>query len=145
VESGRPVLIIPRAGSGHELGQNVLVAWNGRREASRAVFDALPILQQAKAVRIVAVNPQSDEEAAQDVAALDIRGSLERHGVRCEPVQTVGPRGGVGQTMLTCAKDYGCDLLVMGCYGHSRLREFVLGGATRHVLSHMTIPVLMSH
>jgi nucleotide-binding universal stress UspA family protein len=145
VESGRPVLILPRTGTQHELGQNVLVAWNGQREAARAVFDGLPILQQAKSVRIILINPQSDGEAEQDLAAQDIRGSLERHGVKCEPVQTVGPRGSVGETLLTCAKEYGCDLLVMGCYGHSRLREFMLGGASRHVLSHMTIPVLMSH
>lgn len=145
VESGRPVLIVPRTGPQRDLGQNVLVAWNGRREAARAVFDALPILQQAKSVRIIWVNPQSDQEAAQDLAAQDLRAALERQGVKCEPAQTAGPRGGVGQTILTCAKDYGCDLLVMGCYGHSRLREFVLGGASRHVLSHMTIPVLMAH
>ena len=82
---------------------------------------------------------------AQDLAAQDLRAALERQDVKCEPAQTVGPRGRVGQTILTCAKDYGCDLLVMGCYGYSRLREFVLGGASRHVLSHMTIPVLMAH
>jgi nucleotide-binding universal stress UspA family protein len=145
VESGRPVLVVPRAGAGHDLGQNVLVAWNGRREAARAVFDALPILQQAKSVRIVAVSQQSADETAEDAASMDISGTLERHGVRCGPVQTVGPRGGIGQTLLTEAKDHGCDLLVMGCYGHSRLREFVLGGASRYILSHMTIPVLMSH
>jgi nucleotide-binding universal stress UspA family protein len=145
VESGRPVLILPKAGQHRELGQHVLVAWNGRREAARAVFDALPLLQQAKTVRLVSVNPESAEEALQDVAAVDIQGSLEQHGVKCDPVQTVGPRGGVGQTLLASAKDHGCDLLVMGCYGHSRLREFMLGGASRHVLRHMTIPVLMSH
>jgi nucleotide-binding universal stress UspA family protein len=145
VESGRPVVIVPRAGAQHDLGQNVLVAWNGRREAARAVFDALPILQHAKTVRLVAVNPQSVDDTAQDVTAADIQSALERHGVQCKPFQTIGPRGGVGQSLLTCARDYGCDLLVMGCYGHSRLREFVLGGASRHVLSHATIPVLMSH
>jgi nucleotide-binding universal stress UspA family protein len=140
VESGRPVLIVPRTGPRRDLGQNVLVAWNGRREAARAVFDAIPLLQQAKSVRIVLVNPHSDTDSAQD-----IRVALELQGVKCEPAQTVDPRGGVGQTILACAEDYGCDLLVMGCYGHSRLREFILGGASRHVLSHATMPVLMSH
>jgi nucleotide-binding universal stress UspA family protein len=140
VESGRPVLIVPRTGPRRDLGQNVLVAWNGRREAARAVFDAIPLLQQAKSVRIVLVNPHSDTDSAQD-----IRAALELQGVKCEPAQTVDPRGGAGQTILACAEDYGCDLLVMGCYGHSRLREFILGGASRHVLSHATIPVLMSH
>jgi nucleotide-binding universal stress UspA family protein len=145
VEGGRPVLILPNAGQHRDLGRNVLIAWDGRREAARAVFDALPLLRQAKTVRLISVNPQSAGEVAQDAAAQDICGSLERHGVKCGPVQTVGPRGGVGQTLLASAKEHGCDLLVMGCYGHTRLREFILGGASRHVLSHMTIPVLMSH
>jgi nucleotide-binding universal stress UspA family protein len=123
----------------------VLVAWNARREAARAVFDALPILQRAKAVRVVWVNPQSERERTQDVPAGDICATLARHGVKCEAVEQVRPGAGVGATLLACAKDWGADLLVMGCYGHTRLREFVLGGASRHVLSHMSIPVLMSH
>jgi nucleotide-binding universal stress UspA family protein len=145
VESGRPVLIVPRSGRPRDVGQDVLVAWNGRREAARAVFDALPILQHAKTVRLISVNAQSAEEVAQVVGATDIAAALERHGVNCEPVQAVAARGGVGHTLLASADDYGCDLLVMGCYGHTRLLEFVLGGASRHVLSHMAIPVLMSH
>ena len=140
LESGRPVLIIPRAATQRDLGQNVLVAWNGRREAARAVFDALPILLMARTVGIISVNQQSDDGEAQDICS-----SLNWHGINCEPVQTIEAYGGVGQTILTCAKDNACDLLVMGCYGHSRLREFILGGATHHVLGHMTIPVLMSH
>jgi nucleotide-binding universal stress UspA family protein len=144
VESGRPVLIVPNGVARSETGQNVLVAWNGKREAARAVFDALPILQQAKSVRIVLVTQQGDC-MAQEQTTLDLRGSLEQHGVKCEPAETVDPRGGVGPSLLAYARDHGCDLLVMGCYGHSRLREFILGGASRHVLARMGIPVLMSH
>jgi nucleotide-binding universal stress UspA family protein len=145
IESGRPVLIVPNAGVHAGVGEKVLVAWNARREAARAVFDALPILQRAKEVKVVWVNPQSEHDLAQDIPAADICTALARHGVKCQATEQVRPRAGVGETLLACAKDMSADLLVMGCYGHTRLREFVLGGASRHVLAHMSLPVLMSH
>ena len=145
MESGRPVLIVPNAGVHQGVGERVLVAWNGRREAARAVFDGLPILCGANSVKVVWVNPQSQRERAQDTPAVDICTALARHGVKCEATEQVAPRGGVGETLLACAREMRADLLVMGCYGHARLRELVFGGASRHVLSHMTIPVLMSH
>jgi len=96
---------------------------------------------------VVCVNPQSEQDAAQVLPNADICASLARHGVECEGAEEVKPRGsvGVGKTLLACAQDFGADLLVMGCYGHTRWREFVVGGATRHVLSHANLPVLMSH
>ena len=94
---------------------------------------------------MVWVNPQSERERAQDIPTGDICTALARHGVKCEAMDEVHPAAGVGETLLACAKDWGADLLVMGCYGHTRLREFVLGGASRHVLAQMSIPVLMSH
>jgi nucleotide-binding universal stress UspA family protein len=143
VESGRPVLIVPNDGPQREIAR-VLVAWNARREAARAVFDALPLLQRAREVKVVWVNPQSESELAQDVPAADICSALARHGVKCEAAtEVVPPRGNVGQTLVKRAAE--ADLLVMGCYGHSRLREFVLGGASAYVLAHMPVPVLMSH
>jgi nucleotide-binding universal stress UspA family protein len=145
IESGRPVLIVPNTTTHECVGDKVLVAWNARREAARVVFDALPILQRANQVRVVWVNPQSERARTQDVPAGDICAALARHAVKCEAVEEVQPGAGVGESLLACAKDWGADLLVMGCYGHTRLREFVLGGASRHVLSHMSIPVLMSH
>jgi nucleotide-binding universal stress UspA family protein len=145
IESGRPVLIVPNTGTHERVGDKVLVAWNARREAVRAVFDALPILRRAKEVNVVWVNPQSERERAQDVPAGDICAALARHGVKCTAVEQVRPGGDVGETLLVCAHDWGADLLVMGCYGHTRLREFVFGGASRHVLVHTSIPVLMSH
>jgi nucleotide-binding universal stress UspA family protein len=145
IESGRPVLIIPNTGVHNRIGEKVLVAWNGRREAVRAVFDALPLLQGAKDVGVVWVNPQSERERAQDVPAADICVALARHGVKCQATEQVAPHASVGETLLACAKDFEADLLVMGCYGHTRLREFVFGGASRHVLAHMSVPVLMSH
>ena len=145
MEAGRPVLIVPNASVPKRIGERVLVAWNGRREAARAVFDALPLLRGAKDVKVVWVNPQSERERAQDIPAADICTALARHGVTCEATEQVAPRGGVGDTLTACAKEMGADLLVMGCYGRARLREFVFGGASRHVLRRMPIPVLMSH
>jgi len=146
VEAGRPVLIVPKFPAPAEgLGKKILVGWNARREAARAVFDALPILQKATEVKVVCVNPQFEQNAAQVVPAADICASLARHGVKCEGAEEVDPRTGVGETLLACAHKFGADLLVMGCYGHTRWREFILGGATRHVLSYANLPVLMSH
>ena len=145
IESGRPVLIVPNSGQHERVGEKVLVAWNARREAARAVFDALPILQRTKDVKVVWVNPQSELETAGDIPAADICAALARHGVKCQATEQIRPRVGVGETLLACSEDFGADLLVMGCYGHTRLREFVFGGASRHVLNHMSIPVLMSH
>jgi nucleotide-binding universal stress UspA family protein len=145
LESGRPVLIVPNEGSQQDVGERILVAWNARREAARAVFDALPLLQRAKEVRVIWVNPQSEGELAQDIPAADICTALARHGVKCEATQAVQPRTNVGETLLAQASDWAANLLVMGCYGHSRLREFVLGGASEHVLRQMSIPVLMAH
>jgi len=146
MESGRPVLVVPNAGTFESVGRRALVAWNARREAARAVFDALPILKRASAVRVVRVNPQSERDKALDIPAADICDALARHGVSCQATEQVVPRGaGVGETLVACARDFGADLMVMGCYGHARLRELVFGGASRHVLSHMALPVLMSH
>ena len=145
IGSGRPVLIVPNTGVLREIGQNVLVAWNAGREATRVVFDALPILQRAKEVRVVWVNPQSEYELAQDFAAADICAALARQGVNCQATEQIKPRAHVGETLLSCAKEFDTDLLLMGCYGHTRLREFVFGGASRYVLTHMALPVLMSH
>jgi nucleotide-binding universal stress UspA family protein len=145
LESGRPVLIIPNTEPQGSVGERVLVAWNGRREAARAAFDALPILQRAKAVKVVWVNPQSEDAAPGDIPTADICSALARHGVRCEGIDQIKPHVNVGETLLACARDIAADLLVMGCYGHARLREFVFGGASRHVLQHMSIPILMSH
>lgn len=145
IGSGRPVLVIPNAGEPRSILGRVLVAWNGRREAARAVFDALPLLRRAREVKVVWVNPQRESDVAADVPAADICTALARHGVRCEATEAVRPHANVGETLLLQAQSQGADLLVMGCYGHSRLREFVLGGASEHVLRHMTLPVLMSH
>ena len=145
IESGRPVLLVPHRGEQAAAPKRVVIAWNGRREAARAVFDALPLLKQADEVIVLWINPQKDGEAAGDLPGVDICRTLARHGVKCSATQNVRPAPDVGQTLLSAVKAQGGDLLVMGCYGHSRFREFVFGGATRHVLSHMDVPVLMAH
>jgi len=145
VESGRPVLIIPKVGRYPTLGSRVTVAWNTRREATRAVFDALPLLQAAERVRIVWVNPQNEPQVSGDLPGAEISATLARHGVKCEAATAVSGEIGVGDVLLSGLTDDASDLLVMGAWGHSRMRELVFGGATRHILEHMTTPVLMSH
>jgi nucleotide-binding universal stress UspA family protein len=144
LETGRPVLFVPYAGNFKTVGRRIMVAWNGRREASRAVFDALPLLKLADRVRILWINAEKDA-AAGDLPTAEISTTLARHGVKCEAASTTARNMSVGEVLLSALADDSSDLLVMGAYGHSRLREFVLGGATRDVLSHMTVPVLMSH
>lgn len=146
LEAGRPVLLVPRTWETRDdIGRRVVVAWNGRREAARAAFDALPVLQAAEHVAVVWVNPQEEASKAGDLPGFDICTSLARHDVKCETTQNVRPSVDVGETLLEVVKAQGADLLVMGCYGHWRMRELVFGGASRHVLEHMNVPVLMSH
>jgi nucleotide-binding universal stress UspA family protein len=145
VESGRPVLLIPNFGKFPEIGSRTVIAWNGRREAARATFDALPLLKIAREVRILWVNPDDDPSGFGDVPTTEIAVALGRHGVRCEVMRSTTAEIKVGDELLARLADYGSDLLVMGAYGHSRLRELILGGTTREILHHMTAPVLMSH
>ncbi len=145
LECGRPVLLMPNSGGAVEFGKRIVVAWNGRREAARAVFDALPLLKAAQEVVVVWVNPQEEGEAAGELPGADICAALARHGVECEATQNIRPTANVGEALLSTVKNNAADMLVMGCYGHSRMREFVFGGATRHILHHAPVPVLMAH
>ena len=142
--SGRPVLIIPYAGRFESIGRRVLVAWSRTREAARALNDALPVLQRADNVMVLSINPERGA-AAGELPGADIARHLARHGVKAEASYTVAEDIDVGNALLSRAADLGADLIVMGCYGHSRMRELILGGATREILRHMTVPVLMSH
>jgi nucleotide-binding universal stress UspA family protein len=142
LESGRPVLVVPYVGSYPEIGNNVVIAWKPGREAARAVFDALPILETAKSVRILQIAERRDELAGAEPA---IAGMLARHGLKPEIRTSYAADIGVGDELLSRLADLGADLLVMGAYGHSRLREYVFGGATRQIAQHMTVPTLFSH
>ncbi|CAA7624704.1 Universal stress protein UspA and related nucleotide-binding proteins [Magnetospirillum sp. LM-5] len=145
LEVGRPVLVVPYAGRFDTIGERILVAWNGSREATRAVHDALPILTRAKLAHVIAVNPTGGMAGHGDVPGADICLHLSRHGANavCEHIRSEDLN--IGEMLLSRAADEDVDLLVMGAYGRSRLRELVMGGATRHLLHHMTVPVLMSH
>jgi nucleotide-binding universal stress UspA family protein len=145
LDAGTPVLVVPSVGSYPHIGDRVLVAWNASREARRAIGDAMPILTGADVVKVLAINPKDGLAGHGDVAGADICLHLARHGVNavCESIRA--PDLGVGGMLLSRAADDDADLLVMGAYGRSRLRELVLGGATRHILYHMTVPVLLSH
>jgi nucleotide-binding universal stress UspA family protein len=143
--SGRPVLIVPTAMATDTLGTTVVVAWNASREATRAVTDALPMLARAGRTHVVTVNATPDEGGHGEVPGTDIALYLSRHGVKAEVDATYAEDVDIGEWLLSRAADLGADLIVMGAYGHSRLRELVLGGATRTLIDSMTVPVLMSH
>ena len=143
--SGRPSLVIPYIGPGATLGQRVSVAWDASREAARAVNDALPILQRAQAVGVVTVNPREGPFGHGEQPGADIALHLARHGIKVEVQRVESREVDVANTILSHIADRSSDLLVMGAYGHSRLRELVLGGVTRTILHDMTVPVFMAH
>jgi nucleotide-binding universal stress UspA family protein len=142
-DSGRPVLIVPYIQREGLKLDKVMVCWDGSRNAARAMGDAMPFLARAKAVEIVLV--VGDPGKSNEIAGADIAHHLARHQLKVELRQIVVRDLDVANTILSHAADAGTDFLVMGGYGHSRLREFVLGGATRGILRAMTVPTLMSH
>jgi len=142
IASGRPALVVPYVDIGTTFGEEVLVAWKPTRESAHAVSAAIAFLQRAKRIHL-AIAGAADAVADQARALEDY---LRLHGVEA-PIQlrAAVPSDEPGDGLLSLAADAGADLLVMGCYGHSRTRELVLGGATRTVLRSMTLPVLMAH
>lgn len=144
MSAGRPVLVVPYAGRFDKVGQNVLATWNASLESARAITDALPLLRDAKLVRVAVFNADSDYKGHGDVPGADIALHLSRHGVKVELCQETTDIE-IGAALLSRAADWDSDLIVMGGYGHSRMRELLVGGVTRTLLSTMTVPVLMSH
>lgn len=152
IHCGRPVLIVPYAGAapGATPPRHILLCWNASREASRAVSAAIPLLKRADSVHIAVFDPEESSAVHGAQPGADIALYLGRHGVDstisvCRSDHRLGRPGDIGKALLAHAADLGCDLLVMGAYGHSRFRETILGGVTRTVLQEMTIPVLMVH
>ena len=141
------MLVVPYVGAPDIIGNNVVIAWDGGREASRAVADALPILVRARKVTIACLDPSASARGADAVARKRLVAYLRRHGVSAgvesDNLDKADIR--VGDWLLSRVADLDGDLIVMGGYGHSRWREQVLGGATRAVLAEMTVPVLMAH
>ncbi len=143
LSSGRPALVVPYIGAGKTMGERVMIAWDAGREAARAVHDALPVLERAKSVVVLVINPRRGNHGAEPGA--DIALHLARHGIKVQAQNTEVKDLSVADALLSRLADQGIDLLVMGAYGHSRLRELVLGGVTRQLFQQMTVPVLMSH
>jgi nucleotide-binding universal stress UspA family protein len=143
LSSGRPVLLLPFAGKFGLPGKRVLVAWSASRESTRALTDALPQLKLAERVDVVAFNPDGASHGEEPGA--DIGLYLARHGVKVNVAHQRSKEVDVAGQILSRLADAGADLLVMGGYGHSRIREIVMGGVTREILHSMTVPVLMSH
>lgn len=140
IASGRPAIVVPHIARSPERLARVLIAWKPTREAARAVTAALPILQQAQQVTVA-----SFDEGEAPAAEAGLLGYLRQHGVQATFKREVASAASVGDQLLSLAADEQSELLVMGCYGHGRAREWVLGGASRTVIASMTIPVLMSH
>ncbi|RZF29634.1 universal stress protein [Paraburkholderia sp. UYCP14C] len=146
LSAGRPVLLVPSAGSVAPPSRHVLVAWDGSREATRAIHDALPFLAHAAKVSLLTVHSRTDQPPRDRIAGADIALTMARHGVKVDVRElSVEADTPVGDALLSQASNLECDLIVMGAYAHSRLHEVILGGATRAMLQSMTVPVLFSH
>jgi nucleotide-binding universal stress UspA family protein len=141
-DSGRPVLVVPYIQSSGLKLDRVMVCWDGSRNAARAVGDAMPFLRRAGTIDVVTVDRQ---ERRNELVGARIATHLARHGMKVELKPIVAPDSDVASAVLSFAADNSTDLIVMGGYGHTRFREFVLGGATSGILGSMTVPTLMAH
>jgi len=142
-ESGRPIIIVPYIQKGPLKLDRAMVCWDGSRPAARAIGDAMPLLAKAGKVEIVSI---ADEPGKQDkIEGADMGRHLARHGLKVEVERIPAGDVDVADALLSHAADSGADIMVMGGYGHSRLRQFLLGGVTRSTLRSMTVPVLMAH
>jgi nucleotide-binding universal stress UspA family protein len=141
-DSGRPVLVVPYIHTDGIRLDRIVVCWDEGRNAARAVGDALPLLIRGKCVDVVTVEQKEQSDGLRGARIVD---HLGWHGLNVSLQPIVAPDSEVANVILSYAADHGVDLIVMGAYGHSRFREFVLGGATRGMLTSMTVPVLMSH
>jgi nucleotide-binding universal stress UspA family protein len=142
-ESGRPMIMVPYIQKAPFKTDNVMICWDGSRTAARAVADAIPVIRDSGRVEIVIVTNERGKE--DEIEGADIGQHLARHGLKVDVHRISGGNIDVADALLSHAADSGADLMVMGGYGHSRLREFVLGGVTRSIFESMTVPVLMSH
>ncbi|KAK45583.1 universal stress protein UspA [Caballeronia jiangsuensis] len=146
LSSGRPVLLMPYTGFFSSVGKHPMIAWDGGREATRAVHDALPFLKGAERVSIVSIDTGRADARGDRIPGADIAACIARHGVKAEVLSDgTASDASAGEMLLSRAADLAADLVVMGGYGHARWQELVLGGATKTFLASMTVPVLMSH
>lgn len=144
MNGGCPVLMIPSTATAASCGERALIAWNGSIEAIRTVRSAIPLLRHASVVQAIRFNPESQDDTYGEQTDGDIGVYLARHGIKAD-VMEEKVTGDIGAALLSLASSLNSDLLVMGCYGHSRFREIMLGGATRTILASTPVPVFMSH
>ncbi len=141
IAAGRPVLILPFKGKSWPKMEEIVLAWDDSREASRTVFDGVPFMQLAQRTHVVTFDP----DGPGTVPGAAIAEALDRHGIKAKTMTMSSSGLGVGELLMRTAHDQGAGLIIMGAYGHSRFTEFVFGGATRHIIRNLNIPVLMSH
>jgi nucleotide-binding universal stress UspA family protein len=141
--SGRPVIVVPEIQKQGMTLDRVMVCWDGSRPAARAIGDAIPFLERAKAIEVVVVTGERDKSG--EITGTNMKRHLARHGINVEIKRIAAGEVDAQTAILAHAADIGTDFIVMGGYGHSRLREFILGGVTRSILKSMPVPVLMSH
>lgn len=146
MSAGRPVLMVPTVGSLDTIGQRVLFCWDQRREASRAFMDAAPLLRNAKELVVLGIDEDTNHLRNMDIQEDDFAKLCKAVGYPDPKVLLRSSTGiGVGNVILNTSTDHGSDLIVMGAYGHSRMRQWIMGGASKTLLSSMTVPVLLSH
>jgi nucleotide-binding universal stress UspA family protein len=145
VSCGRPVLMIPYIGNYTEVGRRVLIAWDGSQEAARAINDALPVISTAEVVTVMTVRARVKDLERHHQSLERIVRHLTRHGIAVRTDQTLRGSNSIAEVLLSKASDLAVDLIVAGAYHHSPLREALIGGVSREIFQHMTVPVLMSH
>ncbi len=143
--AGRPVLVVPHAGDFAVIGQHVLVAWHPGREAARALHDAMFVLERARSVTVIEIAPPAPPIGMVQIGAAEIAAALQRRGIAATVESETAGNIAVADLLLSRAAGLSADLMVMGAWGHSRLREYVLGGVSRSIFREMTLPVLMAH
>ncbi len=142
---GRPVIITPDIKKVFNFPQRIMIAWDESQEATRAVHDSLPFLEYAENVQITCVSQNIKQEKSNIIYSDDLRKHLSHHDIDAEVIYVDELAEGIGQTILQSAIEYDADLIVMGAYGQARLKEIVVGGATRHLLKKTTVPLFLSH
>jgi len=144
IHIGRPTIIIPDIKKVFNVPKRIIIAWNESQEAARAVHDAMPFLEYAKNIQIVSVSDSPVEQKTNIINNDALRKHLSHHGIIAD-IKTINQTDGIGKTIFQSALKYDADLIVMGAYGETRLKEIVLGGVTRYLLAETTIPLLLSH
>lgn len=142
---GRPILMVPASDSSIDIGGHVLVAWNATRECARATFDALPLLRSATKVTFLTVGSDSGDAKPESETEDYLKATLKRHDINVVFKTTQSDGMSAGDTLIKYTGDQKADLIVMGCYGHSRMRETVFGGTSQELIDQTKIPVLLSH